>query len=55
MLERVERRFAQTPDQSVVVTHAGVIRASWMLTENLSFWDAFSRPVPFATPLELQV
>ncbi|WP_169336722.1 histidine phosphatase family protein [Woodsholea maritima] len=35
------------PQSSLIVTHAGPVRALWMAFSGLSFEDAFARPVPY--------
>ncbi|MGB0852217.1 MAG: histidine phosphatase family protein [Pikeienuella sp.] len=39
----------------VIVAHAGPIRAAKMILEGLTFAEAFADPVPFATPVTLEL
>ncbi len=50
---RVSAVLADLAPGTAVVAHAGTIRAARMLLAGESFADAFARPVPYATPLEI--
>ncbi|MEM7499202.1 MAG: histidine phosphatase family protein [Pseudomonadota bacterium] len=51
LLARVGAALSDYPPGSVIVTHAGPIRAARMIAEGMSFDAVFAAPVPFATPI----
>lgn len=54
LVARAAAALARAPSGAVLVTHAGVIRAAWMLREGIGFDEAFARPVPYAAPVPLR-
>ncbi|MEM9043163.1 MAG: histidine phosphatase family protein [Pseudomonadota bacterium] len=54
MSARVCAALAEMPEDAVVVTHAGPIRAARMAYLGISFDAAFSEPVPYASPIQIQ-
>jgi alpha-ribazole phosphatase len=45
----------QAETKHLVVAHAGVIRALWVLSEGLSFAAAMKRPVPHLMPFNIEL
>lgn len=48
---RVAAALAEAPEGAALVTHAGVIRAVWMIRGGARFDTVFARSVPYATAL----
>lgn len=51
LIDRVERALDKAAENTLLVTHAGPIRAVWMQRGGLTFNEAFSTMVPFARPV----
>jgi len=51
-IERVRQALTELPEEAIVITHAGVIRAALHLTQSISLADAFQRRVDFAECLK---
>lgn len=51
LTRRVKSALLPLADGTLVVTHAGPIRAAWVLGGEESFASAFARPVPYVTAL----
>lgn len=50
---RVEAAILGAPEDSIIVAHAGVIRAAQMILEGQSLDQVFAVPVPYATPITM--
>lgn len=53
MSRRVNDALCELDPGTIVVAHAGPIRAAQVAREGVEFTDIFRNPVPFATPIEL--
>lgn len=51
--QRVADALADLPDNALVVTHAGVIRAARMILLGESFAEVFARKIAYAEPIRL--
>lgn len=51
---RVAEALREVTEGTVVVTHAGVIRAARMILTGASFAAVFAEPVPYCTPVLLE-
>lgn len=51
---RMAEALAEAGPEAVMVSHAGPIRAAWMLREGIGFDEAFRRAVPYAAPVPLR-
>lgn len=50
---RIGAALLEAPPGGCFVTHAGPIRAAYMIQHGMSFAEAFANPVPYAVPLDL--
>lgn len=53
LLARVASALAEAPEDAVIVTHAGPIRAARMILASASFARVFAEPVPHCAPIRL--
>lgn len=53
LIARVREAIAEYPDDALVITHAGPIRAVRMILTGASFETVFAWKVPFCTPVRL--
>ncbi|MEM7745898.1 MAG: histidine phosphatase family protein [Pseudomonadota bacterium] len=51
LIDRVRAALAELPENAIVVSHAGPIRAARMILTGADFDTVFADPVPYATPL----
>ena len=50
---RVTAALAECSEGDVVICHAGVIRAAWMVLQGAAFDEVVDRKVPFCTPIRI--
>ncbi len=53
MFDRVADALASVPQDALIVTHAGVIRAARMILGGATFDEVFSEAVPYCTPIQI--